>query len=212
MPHTLLYPLTCSKFGLLTITAPSWWYLIYISSAVCFTCLSSLDFLVSYCPQHRDYKAIVVLLRLVEFLLFCLVNYSLLHDVFYVACRRWHAAVETDVRRVERKLPLPIQRQKGGPSTRQLPSSGWAAADQHQVLPDWHLLQRHEAEERPEADHVGLRVPVPGWGPGRHAGLDQSHTGEQQPGWRGASLGFKLLGQSLYKKQSQDPNFHKQAN
>lgn len=90
--------------------------------------------------------------------------------------------MEADVCRAERSLPLPVQGQEGGTCSRQLPSGGRAPANQHQGLPDRHLVQRHETEERAAADHVGLRVPVPGRGPRGHAGLDQSHTGEQQPG------------------------------
>lgn len=90
--------------------------------------------------------------------------------------------MEAGVRRAERPLPLPVQRQEGRASTRQLPSGGRAPADQHQVLPHRHLLQRHETQERAEADHVRLRVPVPGRGSRGHAGLDPGDPGQRQPG------------------------------
>lgn len=70
--------------------------------------------------------------------------------------------METDVCRAERPLPVSVQGQKGGACPRQLPDGGRAATNQHQGLSDRHLLQRHKAQECAEADHVELRVPVPG--------------------------------------------------
>lgn len=98
------------------------------------------------------------------------------------AGRWWDAALEADVRRVARELPVSVQGQEGGSGSRQLSDGGGDPAHQHQGLSDRHLLQRHQEEERAETDHVRVRVPVPGRGPGGHVGLDQGHTGEQQPG------------------------------
>lgn len=109
------------------------------------------------------------------------------------ARRRGHAAVEADVRRAARPLPLPVQGQEGGPRPRQLPALRGAAAHLRPGVPHRHLLQRHQAQERAAAHHVRLRVSVPGRGQGGHAGLDQGDTGEQQPGRGGESRGSLLL-------------------
>lgn len=106
--------------------------------------------------------------------------------VLAVESRRWHATMETRLLRAALPIALPLQGQARGRPARGGARPGRTSSNQHPRLPDRHRLQWDQEEAHPEAHHAGLlRVPAAGRGPGRHAGLDQGHQGEQQDRQRG---------------------------
>lgn len=114
-------------------------------------------------------------------LMFCCVSISLPLPLVSVcvACKWRNEIMEADVCCFTRSHPGPLQRPEGctvscfdtiwwGPTTNQC-----------QGLSDRHLLQRYKTQECAATNHLGLRVFVPGRREGRHAVLDQSHSGKQ---------------------------------
>lgn len=114
----------------------------------------------------------------IQLLLMCwCVSICLSLSLVSVACWWGNEIVEADVCCFARSHPHSLQRQEGCRVSCFHTIWRGPAANQHQGLSDWHLLQRHKTQECAATHHLSLRVFVPGRREGRHADLDPSNSG-----------------------------------